>query len=455
MNSSSEFLDNFLLQINTMAKAFPDPRPCAKVADIAIGLLCGQIPKTITSALHWMDRQHQDWSDCYRLFSQSQWSLNDFFHPVLTSALEYYPHPYEPIYTAQDDTLVHKTGKKIPGTAYARDPLSPPFQVNLVMGQRFLQTSILVKVPGQPGPWRSIPISFQHAPPLKPPPRATSEQKTVFKKEARKKHTLSLAALSELHQLRNDLDQIPNGKQRLIIHAVDGSFANRTFLPNLPQRTVVVARIRKNAKLRAFLPPHQRQGPRKYGPELPTPEHYLKDPSIPWQSLPVFVAGQVRTVQYQDISPLCWPKVTGTKPLRLIIIKAAGYRLRKGSKLLYREPAFLICTEICLLLEHIIKAYLARWEVEVNFRDEKTGLGVGQAQVWNPTSVARAPAFLVACYAALLLTSLKTFNDQRDQHAFNPLPKWRRDEPLRPSLRDLIALLRKEAAHHAARLKAA
>jgi len=31
-------------------------------------------------------------------------------------------------------------------------------------------------------------------------------------------------------------------------------------------------------------------------------------------------------------------------PLRLIIIKAAGYRLRKGSVLLYREPAYLIAT---------------------------------------------------------------------------------------------------------------
>ena len=85
--------------------------------------------------------------------------------------------------------------------------------------------------------------------------------------------------------------------------------------------------------------------------------------------------------------------------MRLILIKAPGYRLRKGSKLLYREPAFLITTDLTTPAAELIAAYLARWEVEVNFRDEKTLLGVGQAQVRHPQSVARAPAFLVAAYA--------------------------------------------------------
>ena len=52
------------------------------------------------------------------------------------------------VYTGTDDPLLRKTGQKIPGTTYARDPLSPPFQVNLVLGQRFVQTSLLIQPAG-------------------------------------------------------------------------------------------------------------------------------------------------------------------------------------------------------------------------------------------------------------------------------------------------------------------
>ena len=95
---------------------------------------------------------------------------------------------------------------------------------------------------------------------------------------------------------------------------------------------------------------------------------------------------------------------------------------------------------------------MARWEVEVNFHDEKSILGVGEAQVWNPVSVERTPAFLVAAYAALLLAQMQAFGDRRTE-AFDPLPAWRKDHPLRPSLRDLIALLRNEAGAYIARQK--
>ena len=49
-------------------------------------------------------------------------------------------------------------------------------------------------------------------------------------------------------------------------------------------------------------------------------------------------------------------------------------------------------------LIRLIEAYFARFEIEVNFRDLKDGLGLGEAQVSNPQSIRRAPAFMAACY---------------------------------------------------------
>jgi len=264
---------------------------------------------------------------------------------------------------------------------------------------------------------------------------SASVQKTAFLHERRH---------GELCLLRQRLDRLGQ-RDRLLINSVDGSFANKNYLRDLPPRTVVVARIRKDARLRAYLPPESRHGPRKYGEKLPTPERFHQDDSIPWQPLEIFVAGQVRTLYYKSIDLVCWPQATLDRPVRLIIIKPAGYRLRKGSALLYREPAYLIATDLQVPIPLLIDCYLGRWEIEVNFREEKTGLGVGQAQVWNPQAVARAPAFLVACYSALLLACIEAFGDRRTD-ALEPLAAWRNDKPLRPSLKELLQLLRRQAA---------
>ncbi len=439
------FLDQLLSLLTAAALAVSDPRPRHKFVNLALGLLCGPTPKTLTSALEWLKRPQADWSADYRLFSQAQWDAQATFLPVFTQALAHPACGCQRVYTAQDDTLLRKTGKKIPGTTYARDPLSPPFQVNLVLGQRFVQTSLLVQPGGPTNPWRALPVSFSHAPTPKIPKHASDSEKTALK-EIRKKHRLSLVALEQLHLCRHHLDLQPAGPQRWLIDVVDGSYANRTFFRGLPDRTEAVARVRKDAKFRAYLPPDQRRGARKYGLPLPTPLESLGNPQWAWQSCQAFVAGQVRTVQYKEISPLCWPKVAGDRPLRLILIKAAGYRLRKGSKLLYREPAFLITTDLTTPAQELIAAYLARWEIEVNFRDEKTLLGVGQAQVRHPQSVARAPAFLVAAYGMLLWSSIRLFDDRRTE-AFERLPAWRKPSA-RPSTRDLLRLLQKEAANY-------
>lgn len=435
-----ESLNPMLVQ---MAAAFRDPRPRHRVPEFALGLLCAERPKTVTSALMWLGLQDQDWSAHFRLLSRDSWSMHDLFDPQLAAALRLLPDPQAPLYAAQDDTLLRKTGRKISGTSYARDPLSPPFQVNLVWGQRFLQTNVIVPAPGRPGPSRGIPVSFRHTPPLKAPPRSSAEVKQQVKEVARQ-HTQSHAALEELHALRRRADH-QGGQGRLLINSVDGSFANKNYLRQLPPRTVIVARIRKDASLRGWLAPEQRHGPRKYGDHLPTPEAYRQDDSLPWQTLSVFVAGAQRTLYYKSITPLCWPHATLERPLRLIIIRPPGYRPYQGSRVAYRDPVYLIATSLEVAVSNLIEAYLGRWEIEVNFREEKTGLGVGQAQVWNQQSIERAPAFLVACYSALLLASIQAFADHRTE-VFDPLPAWRRDTPLRPSLRDLRNLLRREQA---------
>ena len=55
--------------------------------------------------------------------------------------------------------------------------------------------------------------------------------------------------------------------------------------------------------------------------------------------------------------------------------------------------------------------------------------------------------FLAVTYSQTYFNTHIVFDDQRTE-AFAPLPAWRRQPPLRPSIRDLITLLRKEATDY-------
>lgn len=128
--------------------------------------------------------------------------------------------------------------------------------------------------------------------------------------------------------------------------------------------------------------------------------------------------------------------------MRLIVIAPTPYRKSKSKKLYYRNPAYLLTTDLRSSLKQLVQIYFDRWQIEVNHREEKDTLGVGQAQLWNVTSVPKQPVLAVAAYSALLLASLQAFGAERGK-AYAHLPKWRRNAR-RPSCLDLITLLRKE-----------
>jgi hypothetical protein len=137
--------------------------------------------------------------------------------------------------------------------------------------------------------------------------------------------------------------------------------------------------------------------------------------------------------------------------LRLLVVAPTPYRKRKTGKPYYRKPAFLLTTDLKDSVKQLLQIYFDRWQIEVNHRDEKDTLGVGQAQLWNVKAVPKQPVLAVAAYSALLLASLIAFGATRGA-AYAALPKWRR-KAYRPPCLDLITVLRKEMAEQPAILK--
>ena len=395
---------------------------------------------TITSLLTTNGHQFEDWSADYQLYARERIDPAVLFNQVRIEA-EALCGPARLLVAALDDTLLRKTGKMIPNAAYRKDPLSPPFNINLVWAQRMIQMS--AAVPGPEGDVRMIPIGFKDAStPRKPRKTATAEEWEAYRERMRQTN-LNRRAVTMLHALQESRTS-PDGTVPPLRLLVDGSYTNRSVLRQLPPQTTLIGRIRKDAHL-SYLPEGQAVCGRKrlYGAAAPTPEELRRNDEVPWQEVTVQVAGKMRTMRVKTLSPLRW-RAAGDKHLvRLVVIAPVPCHTTRGTRQ-YRRPAYLICTDLDLSLQQIVQEYVWRWDIEMNHRDQKTLLGVGQAQVRNASSVESVPAAAVAAYAMLQVAAIHAFGWHGKPDVLPP-PCWRNPEAKRrASTLDLINELRRE-----------
>ena len=397
---------------------------------------------TVTGMLVSSGQQFTDWTAAYRLFAHDRIELNRLREPILQTAQRLLPEDM-PFFAAIDDTLVGKSGRKVVGTSWRRDPLGPPFRTNFIWAQRFLQVACVIPESGLTSRARAIPLEFHHAPTPKRPGKRATETELAQYRNQQASSRISVVGSERLCALRDKLDAQDGASKRLLVTAVDGSYTNNTVFRNIPERTVIIGRIRKDAKL--FQVPVAStvlgKGRRRiYGKPLPTPEQIRQDENIPWQQVQAYAAGKLHLFDVKLVGPVRW-KGAGNRDLKLVVIRPLGYRPSKGSRMLYRQPAYIICTDDKLDLTTLLQAYLWRWEIEVSFRDQKTLLGLGEAQVRNANSVANVPEFVSAIYAYLHLAAIRA-GIRSDAI---PAPKWHNNhDDKRATTSTMISLLRAE-----------
>jgi len=400
----------------------------------------------VTGLLSTCGLQFQDWTAAYRLFARNRINMSRVFDVVRNEALAQLPADV-PLSIAMDDSLLRKTGTHIHGVAWRRDPLGPPFQTNFIRSQRVLQLSLALPCNEGTPSAKLVPIDFAHVP-TAPKPRhdAPQEAWTEYKRQ-QKLANISLQAVSRLKQLSEKLENDPSLSKRSVYLLVDGRFTNRAVFKGLPQGMLFIGRIRSDAKLYA-MPSHDvpagRGRKRSYGEGLPTPEQLRQDTSVPWNTVRVFAAGREHDFRIKSLLCVLWRAAGAKRLLRLVVIAPLGYRPRKNSKILYRKPAYLITTDVTSDLSRILQNYVWRWGIEVNFREEKTLLGVGQAQVRMPDSTGNVPAMIVASYAMLLLAALRNSSIFTAESTL-PSAKWCRRQSAQPfTTQSLINQLRAE-----------
>ncbi len=180
-----------------------------------------------------------DWTADYRMYGHQRINCERIFARIQKEVCTL--NNSRPLVMAMDDSLLRKTGKKIPGVKYARDPMGPPFHTNFIRGQRVIQMSAAVS---EGGMVRMIPVTFRDASTPSKPRRNATEEEWASYKEDRKARQLSVCGSRCINEVRSQLEE-----DRDLWVTVDGSYTNRTVLNDLPNGTTIMGRIRSDAKL--------------------------------------------------------------------------------------------------------------------------------------------------------------------------------------------------------------
>jgi hypothetical protein len=411
-----------------------------RLRELAYGLFSCTGRVTITGMLIAIGRQFVDWTSTYSLFWGDRVDMAELFEVSLHESLQQLDQN-QMIVAHLDDTIIRKVGKKISGTSWRRDPLGPVFQSNLVWSQRFMQTSISLHGNHLNSQSKAIAVDFHHCPSVKKPGKNHSPEELVAYKEAQKQKNLNTQAIERITLLRNNIDKYGKSDKDVYL-SVDGSYTNKTIFKGLPKKVTLIGRIRKDAKL-SFEPESIKTKGRNivYGENAPTPEQLRADDKMPYQTVKGWAAGKVHDFKIKVIKNLKWRIAGKEHSLQMVVIAPLGYRLKKTGKILYRQPAYLICTDNDLSAEKLLQAYLWRWEIEVNFREEKTVGGCGDAQVRNEVSAEKVPQFVVAMQAFLNLANHKSMKDNTNISL--PKAKWEKSNSIqRNSTNNLLNLFK-------------
>ena len=427
--------------------AFAQERTFRLAVQLALATLCQLGRHTVSQRITLLGQHLRDWNRFYRLFSRRLWDGDRLFDGVLEQAQVYCPGQY--LAVAADDTVTKKTGKQVYNVGYLRDPLSPKFRHNLVLGVRYLQLSLLLPLyettAGAVTRACALPIRFQLAAVVRKP-KATKRHPLTDKQlaayaQAKKTNTLSHYLADAVTDLRTWLDT--HGlRQKILLLVVDNGYCTQTVFALVKKTIQVLARAKRNTRLYQW-DARTRQAVADDGF---TPEQVQKDASRPWQRTSVYFGNGQVSVRYKELAQVVWPGGAGPRVLRLIVVAGLPHKRRKHAKVQYRQPGYLLTSDLTAPVAFLIQRYFDRWQIEVNHRDEKTILGVGQAQVHARQAVEREPGFAVAAYSLLQLATLRALGPQRTEE-YGELPAWYAGA-LRPSCEDQVRKLRREAWQH-------
>jgi len=370
--------------------------------DLVTGWVLCTSRRTISGILPFADPDCQRAHDAYhRFFPDSSWAMAELWR-CLTLLLVRAFWPAGTIHTDLDDTLYHRSGRKVDGAAWWRDAVcSTGTKVVHAWGLNIVVLTLRIYPPwgGEP---LGLPINMR----------------------LHRKGGQSLIDLAE-DMLNEVVRWLP--KRRFHCHC-DGFYACLVGrdIPN----THITSRMRRDANIYDLLPETRRRKrgrPRKRGKKLLAPQ-YMASYVRNWKFVETVERGQVRE-RMVYCRKVIWYKVSD-KPVLLVISRDPGGK---------DSDDFLVTTNLSLSAARVIGGYAGRWSIEDTVKNAKQGIGGQQPQTWRRKGPERAAALSLWLYSVIWLWYIQHRNTHKSALTWRP---WYPAKS-RPSFRDAISALRR------------
>lgn len=357
--------------------------------------------RTVTGMLPFADPLRRQAHDAYhRFLPDGRWDLTRLWQ-ILARLLIATGGPKGILTLALDDTLFHRSGRKVEGAGTWRDAVrSTPKHIVYAWGLNLVVLTLQI----QP-PWGGEPLGLP-----------------VNLRLHRKKGD-TLIELAE-QMIRQMVEWFPERRFRVV---GDGFFA--TLAGKSLENTTLISRMRRDANL-YDLPPKrktkQRGRPRKRGPKLAkleTRAAHLQN----WKTVTFRQRGKTvtrlvytRRVLWYTVSP---------NPILLVISRDPAGK---------EKDDFLFTTDLSMTAAEVLECYNDRWAIEDTFKNTKQLLGGQQPQTWKRKGPQRAAALSFWLYSTVWLWYLQ----QKSMDRYFFVQPWY-DRKETPSFADAMACLRR------------
>ena len=302
---------------------------------------------------------------------------------------------------ALDDTLFHRSGRKVNGAGYWRDAVrSSQKRIVYAWGLNLVVLTLQI----QP-PWGGEPLGLP------------------INMRLHRKNGDTLIQLAQ--QMIKEVSQwFPERRFRVV---GDGFYA--TLAGKSLEKTSIISRMRRDANL-YNLPPvrrkKQRGRPRKRGKKLAKLEkmaNYVQN----WKTITFRQRGKrVKRQVYTRV--VLWYTVS-RKPVLLVISRDP-----KGRE----KDDFFFTTDLTMTAAEVLECYNDRWAIEDTFKNTKQLLGGQQPQTFKGKGPERAAGLSLWLYSMVWLWYLK----QKPAHRYFMVQPWYSQKAM-PSFADAIACLRR------------
>ena len=325
--------------------------------------------RTVTRMITIADSDGEHAHDAYHRFLRAgQWDMAQLWCRLTLLVVATLELPKE-LLLHGDDTLFHKSGRKVKGAGSFRDPIRSRGQKTVfAWGLNLVVLTLEVRPPwgGEP---LALPVNVR-----------------LYKK----------GGPSHLDLMRQMAEEVagwlPGHTFVLCCDGAYASLAGRT----LP-RGHLISRMRKDAALfdtPAERRPGQRGRPRKKGDRLPSLAVIAESvPANEWSDVRIDVRGE-RVRRLLWALPVVWYAVCPDHPLLLVIVRDPDGK---------QPDDFFFSTNLAMPPEAVASAYAGRWSIEDCNRNVKQFLGGEDPQCWVGKGPERAAALSMWLYSAVWL----------------------------------------------------